>query len=118
MSFRVLDALPILVGQLGQTINKVPNGRPRAGMENKKVMGFRTRSGKVLALDVYPENIDRVRLWIEPPEPASLAGVSLLSSKKCADLRRPELNRLSDAEALYLEVETKQALHNLLRWYP
>jgi hypothetical protein len=51
MTFRVLDALPVLVSRLGEAINKVPS-RERAGLENMKVMGSKTSAGKLLALDV------------------------------------------------------------------
>lgn len=51
MSFRVLDALPLLVLHFRETINKVPDNRNgRQGLGNKKVMGFRTPSGKVTGL--------------------------------------------------------------------
>ena len=40
------------IGRYGQTINQVPKGIAREGLENQKVMGFRTVVGKVLALDV------------------------------------------------------------------
>lgn len=116
MSFRVLDALPLLVIRYGETINKVPSG-DRRGLENQKVMGFRTRSAKVLALDVYPNNLEYVRLWIEPPGMPKITGVAAHGPKKCADLRRSELNALADAKGLYLEVETAKAFEDLLNWY-
>lgn len=117
MSFRVLDALPILVLRYGATVNKVPRGKPREGPENKKVMGFRTSSGKVLALDIYPANLDRVWLWIEPPSPPAFPGLGPLDPKKCADLERNELRQLADGKGVYFEVESKSALEELLRWY-
>jgi hypothetical protein len=116
MSFRVSDALPILIGRYGQTINKVPTGA-RAGLENRKVRGFRTSAGRVLVLDVYPENADRVRLWIEPPMKLAIANVSVLLSKRCADLERAELRPLSAEAGIYVEVETRAALDGLLAWY-
>lgn len=116
MTFRVLDALPVLVSRLGETINKVPSGN-RSGLENKKVMGFKVSSGKLLALDVYPGNMKRVRLWIEPPLSASIAGVMVLEPKLCADLDRKELAALSAGKALYLEITSRAALDELLDWY-
>lgn len=116
MTFRVLDALPVLVLAFGPTINKVPSGE-RSGLENQKAMGFQSSSAKVMALDVYPGNLDRVRLWIEPPAPPSFIGVTVLGEKKCADLRRPELMRLADGKGIYIEVETREALDRLLGWY-
>ena len=78
MTFRVLDALPILVVRYGETINKVPDNRnDRKGLENKKVMAFRTPSRKVLALDVDGE-AEEVKIWIEPPTPPTIRGISLL----------------------------------------
>jgi hypothetical protein len=116
MSFRVLDALPMLVIRYSETINKVPSG-DRKGLENQKVMGFRTPSGKVLALDVYPNNLEHVRLWIEQTATPKISGVVAHGPKKCADLRRSELNSLADAKGLYLEVETAKAFEDLLNWY-
>lgn len=116
MSFRVLDALPILVMNLGPTINKVPSGA-REGLENQKVMGFQTKTGSVLALDVYPENLDTVRLWLESKATPKINGVDLLPTKKCADLRRFELNALADGKGIYMQVETKRAFDALLKWY-
>ena len=117
MSLRVLDALPILITRLGETINKVPNGNARAGLENKKAMGFMTSKRSTLALDVYPANMGRVRLWIEPPHPPSHPGVSVLTSKHCADLDRAELRALSGGKGAYLEIEDRKALIWLLDWY-
>lgn len=45
MTFRVLDALPVLVHRLGETINKVPSGN-RSGLENMKVMVVQNISRK------------------------------------------------------------------------
>lgn len=118
MSFRVLDALPILCFRFGETINKVPDDRTgRKGYENKKVMGFRTPSEKVLALDVYPSNMGTVRMWIEPPAPPRLPGVSILDPKKCADLDRNELRALSNGSGIYVEIPSGEALDLLITWY-
>lgn len=116
MTFRVLDALPVLVSRLGETINKVPSGN-RSGLENMKVMGFKTLAGKLLALDVYPGNIKRVRLWIEPPLSVSISGVVASVPKLCADLNRKDLAALSAGKALYLEINSRAALDDLLDWY-
>lgn len=118
MSFRVLDALPTLVRRFGETVNKVPDDRNgRIGLENKKVMGFQTGGGKVLGIDVYSENLDHVRLWIEPPTPPLIAGLIVLKPKKCADLQRRELCALADGNGVYIEAETKAAFEALLAWY-
>lgn len=37
-------------------------------------MGFRTTSGKVLALDVDGEKLNDVKLWIELPNPPAISG--------------------------------------------
>lgn len=116
MTFRVLDALPVLVTRLGETINKVPSGA-RSGLENKKVMGFKTSAGKLLALDVYPGNMKQVKLWIEPPLSASIPGVIAVAPKLCADLNRKDLAALSAGKALYLEISNRAALDDLLDWY-
>lgn len=116
MKFRVLDALPVLVSRLGETINKVPSGN-RSGLENMKVMGFRTSAGKLLVLDVYPGNMKRVRLWIEPPLSVSIPGVTPLGAKKCDDLNRGALAALSGGKSVYLEINSRAALDDLLAWY-
>lgn len=116
MTFRVLDALPVLVSRLGETINKVPNG-DRGGLENMKVMVFKTSAGKLLALDVYPGNMKRVKLWIEPPLSASIPGVVAIAPKLCADLDRKDLAALSAGKTLYLEISSRAALNDLLDWY-
>lgn len=118
MNFRVLDALPMLVSRYGETINKVPDDRNgRLGLENMKVMGFRTPSGKVLGLDVYPNNLERVRLWIEPPLPPPISGVTISATKICRDLDRRELSKLAGGKSVYLEAETRASLEELLAWY-
>ncbi|MFN7011658.1 MAG: hypothetical protein ACK4PN_16650 [Allorhizobium sp.] len=116
MTFRVLDALPVLVSRLGETINKVPSG-DRSGLENVKVMAFKTSAGKLLALDVYPANMKQVKLWIEPPLSASIPGVVSIVPKLCADLDRKDLAPLSAGKALYLEISNRAALDDLLDWY-
>ncbi|MFC3631831.1 hypothetical protein ACFOM8_20620 [Paracoccus angustae] len=117
MSFRILDALPILVLRFGETINKVPDNRNgRHGLENKKAMGFRTLSGKVLALDVDGE-YEEVKIWIEPPQPPTISGISLLPSRESHDLHRKELAPLGRKAGIYLRVETRTGLEDLLAWY-
>lgn len=116
MTFRVLDALPVLVSRLGETINKIPSGN-RSGLENIKVMGFRTSAGKVLALDVYEANMKRARLWIEPPLSVSIPGVVASTPKLCADLNRKELAALSGGKGIYLEINSRAAFDDLLDWY-
>lgn len=117
MSFRVLDALPILVRRFGETINKVPDNRNgQQGLENKKVMGFRTPSGKVLALDVDGEN-EEVKLWMEPPVPPAIVGVRILAPRESHDLHRKELAPLARKAGVFFKAETKEGLEELLRWY-
>lgn len=116
MTFRVLDALPVLVSRLGGTINKVPSGH-RSGLENMKVMAFRTSTGKLLALDVYPGNLKQVKLWIEPPLSVAIPGVVTIAPKLCADLNRKDLAALSAGKALYLEISNRTALDDFLDWY-
>ncbi|MCD9147186.1 hypothetical protein [Pseudophaeobacter flagellatus] len=115
MTLRVLDALPVLVLTFGEAVNKVPSGA-RKGLENQKVMAFKSKD-KVLALDVYPSNLETVRIWIEPPTPPSIPGVSILDSKKCADLERSELRALANGSGIYVEVSSRDALNRLIAWY-
>lgn len=116
MTFRVLDALPILVIRYGETINKVPSG-DRKGLENQKVMGFRTLSGQILALDVDGENYKQVKLWIEPPAPPTISGIRVHPPKESHDLHRTVLTALASKKGIYLEAENKKGLENLLSWY-
>ena len=114
MSFRVLDAHPLLVLHFGETINKVSDNRNgRQGLENKKVMGFRTPSGKVLALDVDGEN-EKVKLWIEPPAPPTIVGIRILPPRESHDIRRKELAPLARKAGVYFKAETKEGLKELL----
>ena len=85
MTFRVLDAPPVLVSRLGETMNKVPSD-DRSGLESMKVIGFKTSAGKLLVVDVYPGNMKRVRLWIEPPLSVAIPGVVAAAPKLCAIL--------------------------------
>ena len=94
-----------------------PSNSASRGLENVKVMGFRTLGGKVLGLDVYPGNLERVRLWIEPPSPPSISGIDFLRPKKCADLCRRELFALAEGKGVYLEATTNAAFEALLAWY-
>ncbi|GGF53553.1 hypothetical protein SAMN05216376_102159 [Mameliella alba] len=118
MSFRVLDALPILVLRFGETINKVPKNRNgREGLENKKVMGFRTPSGKVLALDMDGE-FEEVKIWIEDTSaPPKISGIDILAPRESHDLHRKELAPLSRKAGIYLKAENKAAFEALLSWY-
>ncbi|WP_119306143.1 hypothetical protein [Cohaesibacter haloalkalitolerans] len=116
MSFAVADALPILRRHLGETVNKVKQGA-RKGLENKKVNGFHTGSGRALALDVYPGNLGRVRLWLEPASIPYISGIRSFPYKTCDDLKRQELKNLRDNKSNYIEVENKEALEQLLKWY-
>lgn len=116
MTFRVLDALPILVERFGPTVNKVPSG-PRKGLENQKVMGFRVGPSKVLALDVDHGRLKPVRIWIEPLVLPPIMGVIVCRSKKSADLLRPELKALAERKGTYLEIQTRAGLEELLLLY-
>ncbi|WP_321338757.1 hypothetical protein [uncultured Cohaesibacter sp.] len=116
MSFATTDALPILKRFLGESVNKVERGT-RKGLENKKVNGFHTRSGRALALDVYPGNLGRVRLWLEPASIPDISGIRPLRYKTCDDLKRQKLKNLRDNKSNYIEVENEEALEQLLKWY-
>lgn len=118
MTFRVLDALPILTLRFGQTINKVPDDRSgRKGYENKKVMGFDAGNGKVLALDVEHSNLETVKIWIEPPTPPAMPGITVLTPKESHDLHRAVLSSLGWKKGIYLQADGKDALLQLLDWY-
>jgi len=116
MMFRTLDAMSILIQRLGPTVNKIRSGE-RRGLEGMKVLGFRTPSLKALAMDIDPNQIVPVRLWIEPPAPPSIAGIRKLSPKTSSNLGIPALAPLQDHRGIRLEIENKAALDALLDWY-
>ena len=118
MTFRVLDALPILCRKFGETINKVPDNRTgRIGLENKKVMGFDVGTGKVLALDVEDANLGCVKIWIEPPVPPAITGITVLPTSESHDLHRATLAALGHKKGIYLQADTKAGFEDLLNWY-
>ena len=76
----------------------------------KYVCGFRTATGRVLAL--HPEHRE-TRLWYQPPEVPSLVGVRRIASAKNADLNGP-VAALAGSGTPRVEIEDADALHRFL----
>lgn len=79
----------------------------------KYVYGFRTATGRVLAL--HPEQ-QETRLWYQPPEAPSLSGVRRIPPAKNADLNGP-VAALAGSETPRVEIDDADALHRFLDWY-
>jgi len=79
----------------------------------KYVYGFRTATGRVLAL--HPEQ-QETRLWYEPPEAPSLPGVRRIPPAKNDDLNGP-VGLLAGSQTPRVEIADADALHRFLDWY-
>ena len=79
------------------------------------VIGFRTRTGKLLAM--Y-RTISETRVWFQPPAPPALDGVTLLPD---ADNGNSNINGallpLSRPDTLRVEIDGPAALQRFLDWY-
>lgn len=79
------------------------------------VIGFRLRTGKVLA--IHRQAVE-TRIWFQPPAPPALAGVALLAEPNNgnSNLNGPLLP-LARADTLRVEIDSAPALHRFLDWY-
>lgn len=102
MTLPVLAAKAILRQRLGAPVKEV-----------KYVVGFRTATGRVLAL--HPEQ-QETRLWYQPPEAPSLPGVRRIPSAKNADLNGP-VAALASPETPRVEIADADALQRFIDWY-
>jgi hypothetical protein len=102
MTLPIPTAKAILRQRLGTPVKDV-----------KYVYGFRTASGRVLAL--HPEQKE-TRLWHQPPEAPSLPGVRRILPAKNDDLNGP-MAPLAGAQIPRVEIADGDALHRFLDWY-
>ncbi|MDX0433205.1 hypothetical protein GOL30_31280 [Sinorhizobium medicae] len=103
MTLPIAVAEQILRRRLGEPV-KPPTGY---------VIGFKTHSGRVLALH---REANGARIWFLPPAPAVLDGVTLIPNAKNSNLNGP-LETLNSAAALRAEIATEKALDQFLDWY-
>lgn len=78
------------------------------------VIGFKTPTGRVFALD---RRATETRIWFQPPAPPELEGAALLADSAKNDNLNGPLSPLNAAGALRLEVDGEAALHRFLDWY-
>ncbi|MEH2679200.1 hypothetical protein GFM11_17980 [Rhizobium leguminosarum bv. viciae] len=81
--------------------------------ETDYVIGFRTSSGRVLALH---RAASETRLWFLPPAPVDMEGVRLIPYAKNSNLNGP-LAALGGSATLRAEIATEGALNRFLDWY-
>ncbi len=105
MTLAISEAESILGTRLG----------PPAKPATQYVIGFRTPSGKVLAID---RRAAETRVWFEPPEPPDIDGVQLMErpSNGNSNLDGP-LQPLRDNSTLRVEISSSGALDRFLDWY-
>ncbi len=79
------------------------------------VVGFKTTSGKVLAIH---RQATETRIWFQPPEPPNLDGVRLMSnpSNGNSNINGPLLP-LRAPTTLRVEVDDRGALNRFIDWY-
>lgn len=105
MTLAIADAEAILRTRLG-----VPAKPP-----TDYVVGFKTPSGKVLAIH---REASETRVWFQPPEPPNLTGVRLMAapSNGNSNINGP-LQPLRDPSTLRVEIDSPGALNRFLDWY-
>ncbi len=105
MTLAIADAEAILKSRLGE-----PTKPP-----TDYVVGFKTPSGKVLAIH---REATETRIWFQAPAPPSLDGVHLMdaASNGNSNINGPLLP-LRAPTTLRVEVDSPDALHRFLDWY-
>jgi hypothetical protein len=113
MSLPSSIAARILRDRFGSVINPVLVGE-RTGEDNRKILGFKTPSERVLALTL--EVSADTQLWLEPPAPPRFPGVIVQPQAALnANLRGP-LATLANRQSIQVRVENEAALSQLLDW--
>ncbi len=81
----------------------------------KKIIGFKTPSGRVLALH---NEAAETRVWFQPPKPPKLDGVIVLSgpTNRNSNINGPFLP-LKAKDTQRVEIEDADALRRFLDWY-
>ncbi|QCO54452.1 hypothetical protein EOK75_00615 [Pseudorhodobacter turbinis] len=79
------------------------------------VIGFRTRTGKVLAMH---RQASETRIWFQPPTPPEMDGVVLLAvpNNGNSNINGP-LSPLARPDTLRVEIDTAAALQRFIDWY-
>ena len=105
MTLKPADAERLLSARLGEPA-KAPTDY---------VIGFRTRTGKVLAMH---RQASETRLWFQPPTPPAMDGVTLLAdvSNGNSNINGP-LSPLARADTLRVEIDGPAALQRFVDWY-
>lgn len=107
------DTEKILDTRFGQPLNLVSRGM-WTGERNKKVSGYKTASGRVLALNRASQ---MTHIWFQPPMPPEIKGCELRERPAInADLNG-DLKVLNNRKGLQVEVKTRAALNAFLDWY-
>jgi hypothetical protein len=105
MTLAIAEAEAILRSRLGEP----------AKPPTDYVVGFRTPSGKVLAIH---REANETRVWFQPPAPPNLDGVRLLEgpSNGNSNINGP-LAPLRAPTTLRMEVDSRGALNRFIDWY-
>lgn len=105
MTLQIANAEAILRSRLGEPV-KSPT---------EYVVGFKTPTGKVLAIH---REANETRIWFQPPAPPSLDGVQLMDSVSNgnSNINGPLLP-LRAPTTLRVEVDSPGALNRFLDWY-
>lgn len=105
MTLAIADAEAILSSRLGEPAKPPTN----------YVVGFKTPSGKVLAIH---REAAETRIWFQPPAPPNLGGVHLMdaASNGNSNINGPLLP-LRAPTTLRVEVDSPGALNRFLDWY-
>lgn len=103
MTLPIARAEQILRRRLGEPV-KPPTGY---------VIGFKTHTGRVLALH---REANGTRIWFLTPAPAVMDGVTLIPNAKNSNLNGL-LEILNSAAGLRAEIATEKALDQFLDWY-
>lgn len=81
----------------------------------KYVIGFSTRTGKVLAF--HRETIETL-IWFQPPAPPALDGVTLLTEANNGNSNlNGVLAPLARAGTLRVQIDSPTALQSFIDWY-
>lgn len=105
MTLRILEAESILRSRLGDPVKPPTN----------YVIGFKTASGKVLAIH---REASETRIWFQGPQPPHIDGVSVLArpSNKNSNISGPLLP-LRAPSTLRVEIKTHGGLNRFIDWY-
>ncbi len=105
MTLKIADAESLLTARFGEPA-KAPTDY---------VIGFRTRTGKMLAMH---RQASETRIWFQPPTPPALDGVKVLADTNNgnSNINGPFLP-LTRPDTLRAEIDGPAALQRFLDWY-